>query len=692
VANIDVNINVKLTNEQRIAKLEGELEKLRQTGNKSIVSFGTLAGALSAVVSAKLLVDIAQINLQFQQLGQKISIAAGSAEEGAKVLNQLRAYAKDSQLTVAELGNTFIRLKAAGIQPSTEILDLFSKAAESSTDKTGTLEAMTTLFSKAARGAGIDTKALNQLAMDGIPVFEILQKKLGLNAEQLLEFTKDGQNTLPVLTALKQGISELSNINIVNDLEKSFKNFKQATQDASVAIGEAGLNGAIVNLLDTISRLIAENQKAIHNIGVLLGGAINIATKAIELLNDHFVLFLGLGIAGAMILYATEIIKVATAIKNLTIATAALNAVMRANPILLIASGLIAAGAAIYDYTSSTDKAKTSNEGLNNSMGGVNTTASVYGGIFDQNTKQLGLFTDAQKQAYLSSKALDEQLAKNDAANYAAALQKKIDAAKGYLDQIRQMGMDENDKIFEQQKQHEEKLLKLKEESVITEAEYYEYLNQVYAEHNKKLIEEEYKKNKQMEDLRKQSLEAWKAGKYEEVNIQILTEEQKKEAIYTTAKSALELVAAQNEKAFRLMQAVSIAEAIINTYTGATKALAQGGILGPVMAAVVIAQGLAQVATIRAQKFPGREKGGPVVAGRPYMVGEAGPELFQPSTSGNIIPNNQLSANGDIVNINFNVSTVDAKGFDELLSSRRELIVNTVNEAMRERGMRGLTA
>ena len=195
-----------------------------------------------------------------------------------------------------------------------------------------------------------------------------------------------------------------------------------------------------------------------------------------------------------------------------------------------------------------------------------------------------------------------------------------------------------------------------------------------------------------MEDLRKQSLEAWKAGKYEEVNIQILTEEQKKEAIYTTAKSALELVAAQNEKAFRLMQAVSIAEAIINTYTGATKALAQGGILGPVMAAVVIAQGLAQVATIRAQKFPGREKGGPVVAGKPYMVGEAGPEIFQPSTSGTIIPNNQLSGSGDIVNINFNVSTVDAKGFDELLSSRRELIVNTVNEAMRERGKRGLTA
>ncbi len=34
-----------------------------------------------------------------------------------------------------------------------------------------------------------------------------------------------------------------------------------------------------------------------------------------------------------------------------------------------------------------------------------------------------------------------------------------------------------------------------------------------------------------------------------------------------------------------------------------------------------------------------RQFGGPVVAGRPYIVGEAGPELFVPPTSGRIVPN-----------------------------------------------------
>ena len=36
--------------------------------------------------------------------------------------------------------------------------------------------------------------------------------------------------------------------------------------------------------------------------------------------------------------------------------------------------------------------------------------------------------------------------------------------------------------------------------------------------------------------------------------------------------------------------------------------------------------------------IPGREFGGPVSAGNPYIVGEAGPELFVPSRSGDIVP------------------------------------------------------
>jgi len=56
--------------------------------------------------------------------------------------------------------------------------------------------------------------------------------------------------------------------------------------------------------------------------------------------------------------------------------------------------------------------------------------------------------------------------------------------------------------------------------------------------------------------------------------------------------------------------------------------------------------------------LPGLANGGRASAGRSYLVGEKGPEIFTPKSSGTVIPNNQIGgAGGGIVNnINVNVS------------------------------------
>jgi len=58
--------------------------------------------------------------------------------------------------------------------------------------------------------------------------------------------------------------------------------------------------------------------------------------------------------------------------------------------------------------------------------------------------------------------------------------------------------------------------------------------------------------------------------------------------------------------------------------------------------------------------FKKRAAGGPVSGGQPYMVGEKGPELFVPHSSGNIIPNNKVGGGNVIIN-----QTIDARGADE---------------------------
>jgi len=51
-----------------------------------------------------------------------------------------------------------------------------------------------------------------------------------------------------------------------------------------------------------------------------------------------------------------------------------------------------------------------------------------------------------------------------------------------------------------------------------------------------------------------------------------------------------------------------------------------------------------------------RALGGPVASGGTYLVGEKGPELFSPKSSGFIIPNDKLSGSRNVVDINLSVN------------------------------------
>lgn len=82
-------------------------------------------------------------------------------------------------------------------------------------------------------------------------------------------------------------------------------------------------------------------------------------------------------------------------------------------------------------------------------------------------------------------------------------------------------------------------------------------------------------------------------------------------------------------------KAVAVAQAVIDTYSGATKALAQGGTLGFIGAASVVAAGLANVQKILSTDVPGAEGQGGVGAN----VGMPSISMVQPQQN----PNSQLA-------------------------------------------------
>jgi lambda family phage tail tape measure protein len=64
--------------------------------------------------------------------------------------------------------------------------------------------------------------------------------------------------------------------------------------------------------------------------------------------------------------------------------------------------------------------------------------------------------------------------------------------------------------------------------------------------------------------------------------------------------------------------------------------------------------------------------GGPALANKPYIVGERGPELFVPNTTGTVVPNDAMG--GGTTMITYNINAVDAPSFQALVARDPQFI------------------
>jgi len=176
------------------------------------------------------------------------------------------------------------------------------------------------------------------------------------------------------------------------------------------------------------------------------------------------------------------------------------------------------------------------------------------------------------------------------------------------------------------------------------------------------------------------------------VKVEEMTRAQQAKFVLDNTAAMFKELGTMNKKAFQAYKAFAIAQAIIDTYKSAQSAftsLAGIPIVGPVLgfsaAAAAVAAGMARVSAIRSQTYGGRREGGAVTGGSPFLVGEAGPEVFTPKTNGEIIPMDKMGS-GKKVNVNFQITTLDASDFQDLLVRERGMIVNIINDAVLEQG------
>lgn len=211
-------------------------------------------------------------------------------------------------------------------------------------------------------------------------------------------------------------------------------------------------------------------------------------------------------------------------------------------------------------------------------------------------TDGTGENTDATNENAEAQKKLNEEIAKRNAAldQEAAQLQEKLSQE---YDAILQASQDAQTQELNAVEDKYNQLLAKASEYGFDEIELERLKNEELSNINKKYRDEQ-------DQADKDAAEAKKAINEATIN-----------AIAGTLGSLSQLAG----KDAATGKALSAAQAIINTYTGATKALAQGGIVGPIAAAGVIASGIASVRQIYATQLPPTAGGGSGSGPRPQI-------------------------------------------------------------------------
>ena len=168
---------------------------------------------------------------------------------------------------------------------------------------------------------------------------------------------------------------------------------------------------------------------------------------------------------------------------------------------------------------------------------------------------------------------------------------------------------------------------------------------------------------------------------------EVMTAKEKTTAVLAEANNQFSALGRVNKKFFAAQKAFQIAQAIMNTFTGATNALQRfPPPLSFAMAALTVANGMAQVAQIRSQSFEGGGFTG-FGARAGGVDGRGGfPAILHPNET--VVDHTQ--GQGMAANVTFNIQANDTEGFDNLLFSRRGAIMSMINEALNDQGRMAL--
>ena len=286
---IDIRLNAIDNTKRAFDDLNKNLKETNNTTQKVSTSFLTLKNAVLAFATGATLKAIINTTASFENLRTTLRFVTGSIESGNNAFQLLQNLSLRSKFSVEQLSDAFVALYSSGINPTEELLTTFINTASVFGNEIDTLNDLTRLFAKGTQG-GLGLQAINNLAGKGIPVFDILEKKLGVTRDTLTKFAETADGSQKILDALQQGLAETfagANEARVNNLSTAISSLGREFLNAFETLsGGGGFNKALVDLINSIKELLQTLNPLIKGLGKVFSFITDSLTGAFQFLND----------------------------------------------------------------------------------------------------------------------------------------------------------------------------------------------------------------------------------------------------------------------------------------------------------------------------------------------------------------------------------------------------------------------
>ena len=249
-----------------IDKYSGVLTGLNQGLELASKAFSVVSS--SAILAGDAFVtigtELAKSANQLEQMRVKFSAVFGEGGPTEAALKWAREFGASTPLTLDQVGDRLIKLKSAGFDPLDDSLGLMTKLGDVSFALGLDFERLLNPLRKLNSGGKATFESINQLAEAGIPIYDIMNKKLGMTADQVQNIAKQNIKGRDIVYQLIDALGEKytgAMLRASNTAEGALSTISDLFTEVKLAVADAGPWEFVVKQLlkfrDTFAAVVA---------------------------------------------------------------------------------------------------------------------------------------------------------------------------------------------------------------------------------------------------------------------------------------------------------------------------------------------------------------------------------------------------------------------------------------------------